>query len=63
MVRVEEKGKILGVGGEKEQIGVKVAQIGFPSWTKEVGKGAIQTVRRETGLVPGKGIESATFQR
>lgn len=52
VVRIEEKRKVFGVFGKKERIGVKVVQIGFPSWTKEVGKGAIQTVRKKLALHP-----------
>lgn len=61
VVRIIERRKIFGILGEKEQVGVKVAQIGFPSWTKDVGKGAIKTVREKTGLTHKKGIDSATF--
>lgn len=61
IVRVEEKRKIFGLVGPKERIDVKVAQIGFPSWTKEVGAQAIKTVRQATGLTPEKGFDSATF--
>ena len=58
--RIEEKRKNLGFG-EKEQKLIKLAQIGFPSWKKTVGKGAIKTVRTEVGLTPKKGFDSATF--
>lgn len=40
---------------------VKLAQIGFPGWKKQVGKGAIATVRRATDLTPQKGVDSAAF--
>ena len=39
----------------------RVAQIGFPGWTKQVGKGAINTVRNKTKLTPENGIDSQAF--
>lgn len=41
----------------------KVAQIGFPGWKRQVGKGAISTVRKKTKLVPDKGVDSESFYR
>jgi len=41
----------------------KVAQIGFPGWTRQVGKGALRTVRQETGLTPEDGVDSQVFYR
>ncbi|MBK1699078.1 type II toxin-antitoxin system death-on-curing family toxin [Rhodovibrio salinarum] len=61
VVRIEERRRVFGIVGPKEKVGVKVAQIGFPSWTKEVGQGAIKTVREKTGLTAKKGVDSATF--
>lgn len=58
--RIEERRKHYIIG-RKEQKLVKVAQIGFPSWKKTVGKGAIKTVRESTDLTPKKGVDSATF--
>ena len=40
---------------------VRVCQIGMPSWTTQVGRGAINTVRKETGLTPENGYDSAVF--
>ncbi|UES50542.1 type II toxin-antitoxin system death-on-curing family toxin [Roseibium aggregatum] len=39
----------------------RVAKIGFPGWTTQVGKGAISTVRKSTNLTPEYGIDSQTF--
>lgn len=39
----------------------KVAQIGFPGWTKQVRAGAIDTVRKETGLTAERGVDSQAF--
>ena len=61
LVRIEDRRKIFGIWGEKEKVGVKVAQIGFPSWTAQVGRGAIKTVRREAKLAPENGVDSQTF--
>lgn len=41
----------------------RVAQIGFPGWTKQVGQGAINTVRTSTGLTPDNDIDSQNFYR
>lgn len=60
VVREEERRKLLGFG-KREQIQVKVAQIGFPGWKSQVGKGAISTVRRAAKLTPEDGFDSETF--
>lgn len=60
VVRYEKA--IVGIFKKREEITKKtIAQIGFPGWTKQVGKGAIKTVRQSTGLVPEKGYDSQTF--
>ena len=61
IVRIEERRKIFGLFGEKEKVDVRVAQIGFPNWTAQVGKGAIGTVRKTTNLTYDKGVDSQTF--
>lgn len=58
--RIEHRRKYFGFGAKHEQL-IKVAQIGFPGWKNQVGKGAISTVRKETKLSPEKGVDSATF--
>lgn len=60
--RIETSRSLLGLGKLKTKY-VKVAQVGFPGWKCQVGKGAIHTVRKETRLVPEKGVDSATFYR
>jgi death-on-curing protein len=47
--------------GKPERVEVKVAQIGFPGWKKQVGKGAVHSVRKATKLLPENGIDSAAF--
>lgn len=61
VIRIEEKRKMLGILGKKEKLGVKVTQIGFPGWTREVGKRAIGTVRKATKLTADRGFDSSTF--
>lgn len=60
--RIEHK-REYGLFGKKLEKFVTVAQIGFPSWKSQVGKGAISTVRRETKLTTDHGIDSAMFYR
>lgn len=60
VVRVEEKTTGLFVR-KKTIVRKKVAQIGFPGWTKQVHAGAIATVRKETGLTADYGVDSQSF--
>lgn len=46
---------------EGEAEGKKVAQVGFPSWTKQVTRQAIKTVRQATCLTVLDGIDSQVF--
>jgi death-on-curing protein len=46
--------------GSKKEL-VKVAQIGFPGWGKQVGQGALHTVRKACDLTPEFGIDSQVF--
>ena len=62
IVRIEEPLNIWkALRLRRNTLYVKVAQIGFPGWTKEVGKSAIKTVRQKTDLTAERGIDSATF--
>lgn len=60
IVRLEEKRKFLGFGG-KIITEKRIGQVGFPGWKSQVGQGAINTVRKITGLLPQKGYDSQTF--
>ena len=62
VVRIEAKRKLFGFG-KRENIQVRVAQIGFPGWKSQVGKRAISTVRREAKLTAEHGFDSETFFR
>jgi death-on-curing protein len=59
VIKYEEK-KIM-FGFKKKEIQKKICQIGFPGWKSQVGKGAINTVRKATGLVPERGFDSQSF--
>lgn len=39
----------------------RVAQIGFPGWSREVSRNAISTVRKSTGLIPENGVDAQVF--
>ena len=43
------------------RVEIKLAQIGFPGWKKQVSKGAIRTVRDSTKLTAQEGIDSKSF--
>lgn len=60
IVRVEERRKLFGFGG-KEQVDVKVAQVGFPGWKCQVNQGAITTIRKATKLTAEDGFDSKAF--
>jgi len=60
--RIETKRTLFGYGKPRTDL-VKIAQIGFPGWKRQVGKGAISTVREKSKLVIEKGIDSASFFR
>lgn len=60
VVRVEEKRKLFGFGG-KEQVDVKVAQVGFPGWKCQVNQGAVSTIRKEARLTAEYGFDSQSF--
>ncbi len=60
--RIQKSRGFLGFSKEKTKL-IKVAQIGFPGWKRQVGKGAMSTVRKETKLMPEKGVDSESFYR
>lgn len=39
----------------------RVCVLGFPGWTKQVGKGRLSYVRKELGLLPEEGVDSQSF--
>ncbi|WP_081781239.1 type II toxin-antitoxin system death-on-curing family toxin [Sulfitobacter pontiacus] len=39
----------------------RVCALGFPGWSKKVGKGRISHIRNELGLTPENGIDSQSF--
>lgn len=62
LCRIEQV-REFGIFGKRKERLITLAQIGFPSWKSQVGKGAIATIRREAKLTPEYGIDSATFYR
>lgn len=60
LIRIEERRKLFG-WGRKEQIGVKVAQVGFPGWKSQVTQAAISTIRKAASLTAEHGFDSQTF--
>jgi len=60
--RISQRRDFLVFGTKRPRMN-KVAQIGFPGWKSQVGKGAIATVRREARLTPAQGIDSEIFYR
>jgi hypothetical protein len=60
IVKYEERRGYLGLG-QKKTVTKKLGQIGFPGWKSQVGKGAINTTRKATGLTPEKGYDSQSF--
>lgn len=60
--RIETTRGLLGLG-KRRTVFIKVAQIGFPGWKRQISRNAISTVRRETGLTPEKGVDSQTFYK
>lgn len=40
---------------------MRVGQIGFPSWSKQVSKSDLKLVRELTGLTPDAGVDAAAF--
>lgn len=61
LVQVEFRPKFLAILGPKVRRETRLAQIGFPGWKKQVGKGAMKTVRDATRLTHEKGYDSKTF--
>lgn len=60
LIRVKERRKIFG-WGSKEKIDVKVLQIGFPGWKKQVSVGDVRAIRKAAKLTPADGFDSQTF--
>lgn len=50
-----------GESSPKEMEEVRVGQMGFPSWSKQVSKGDLKAVRELTGLTPDAGVDAAAF--
>lgn len=57
---VTKKHGLFGRKTESKEIR-RVCVLGFPGWTKQVGKGRLGYVRKELGLVPEEGVDSQSF--
>ncbi|QEE24750.1 type II toxin-antitoxin system death-on-curing family toxin [Rhodanobacter glycinis] len=60
LIRAEQRRKIFS-WGKKEQVDVKLAQIGFPGWKSQVNAGAVKTIRKAARLSAEDGFDSKTF--
>lgn len=61
LVKVELRHKYLGILGPKIRKERRIAQIGFPGWKNQVGKGALKTVREAARLDSKHGYDSKMF--
>jgi death-on-curing protein len=57
---VTKKSGIFGKTRSSKEVR-RACVLGFPGWTKQVGKGRIGHVRKSLGLVPENGIDSQSF--
>jgi death-on-curing protein len=60
VIRYEKKRKFFG---GQTTVKRKIVQIGFPGWSKQIGAGAIKSLRKAAKLTPEDGVDSATFFR
>lgn len=61
VVQLKERRPILGLFGKKRTVYYKLADIGFPNWKAQMGKGAIKTIRTATQLDERHGVDSQAF--
>lgn len=61
VVRIEHRPKYLGLVGPKVRHDIRVAQIGFPGWKRQVTRAALRTIREATGLTAANGYDSKVF--
>lgn len=61
VVKAEYRPKFLGLLGPKIRHEVRLAQVGFPGWKRQVTRAALKTVREATGLTASNGYDSKTF--
>jgi len=61
VVRYDVRRKYFGIAGPALTKEVRIAQIGFPGWKRQVSRAALRTVREATGLTQKDGYDSAAF--
>ncbi len=61
LVRVEYKRPILALGAERKRKDIRLAQVGFPGWKKQVSRSALKTIRERAELTPERGCDSSVF--
>ncbi len=61
LVRVKMTRGFLGLRSEPKRVETHLAQIGFPGWKRQIGRGALNTIRKAAGLTPEKGYDSKVF--
>ena len=61
LVRVEHSKGFLGLRSQPKRTDTWLAQVGFPGWKKQVGRGALKTIRDKSGLTADRGYDSKVF--
>jgi death-on-curing family protein len=63
LVRVEWAPKFLGIVGPTVRKEIRIANIGFPGWKKQVARGDIKKIREAAELTAARGYDSAVFYK
>lgn len=61
LVRVEYSKGFLGLRRQPKRKETRLGQVGFPGWKKQIGRGALKTVREKAELTPERGCDSKVF--
>lgn len=61
LVRVEHTKSFFGLRGPSKRKETWLAQVGFPGWKKQIGRNALQTIRKAAELTPERGCDSKVF--
>jgi prophage maintenance system killer protein len=63
LIRVEYSRGLFRFRSQPKRKETRLAQVGFPGWKRQVGRGALKTVREKAGLTPEHGCDSQVFFR